>query len=399
MKVLQIHTRYRQPGGEDSVVRAEAALLRAAGHDVMSYEAENPAQSAQAIQALAQAPWNRGAARAMRDLVRHHRPDVAHVHNTWFSLSPAILPAIRDEGVPVVVTLHNYRLLCVNALLLRDGRPCEDCVGTHPWRSVVHGCYRGSRAASVAVAATISLHRRRSTWDDSVDLLLTPTQFTKDRLVSGGLAEHSIRVKPNFVPGPPRRPISPSASRTLAYVGRLSAEKGCATLLSAWEESSLHEQCELVVIGDGPLRAQLENRRVRGVRFEGVLPHDRVLEILEGTRCLVVPSEWYEVQGMVVLEAMALGRPVLASALGGLAETVRPLGEQWLVAAQDVAAWARGLRRLLDDEVVDEAGQRARDVYAEQYCGDVALANLEEAYADARSRFAASGGEVCHPAG
>jgi hypothetical protein len=163
LRVLQVHTHYREEGGEDSVVRAEAELLRSAGHDVVVHQARNPSGALATGASLAMSPWNPLAAREVRRLAERVRPDVAHVHNTWYALSPSVLAALSAAAVPVVMTLHNYRLLCANAQLFRDGRPCEDCVGSHPWHGVRHRCYRGSALASAPAAATIAFNGRRQT--------------------------------------------------------------------------------------------------------------------------------------------------------------------------------------------------------------------------------------------
>ena len=152
MRVLQLHTPYRQPGGEDAVVRAEAEVLRRSGHEVVQYQVQNPPGAAGAIGSLVLSPWNPLQARRVQHLAERIRPDVAHVHNTWYAQSPAVLWALRRSGVPTVMTLHNYRLVCANGQLFRDGAPCEDCVGASPWHGVQHGCYRDSIVLSVPAA-------------------------------------------------------------------------------------------------------------------------------------------------------------------------------------------------------------------------------------------------------
>ncbi|HKQ01822.1 MAG TPA: glycosyltransferase, partial [Actinomycetes bacterium] len=234
MRILQVHTRYRYEGGEDAVARAEAALLTQAGHEVVPYVAENPQGPGPTAAAMLASPWNPAAARKLRSAARRARPDVAHVHNTWFALTPSVVAALDGIGVPVVVTLHNYRLLCANASLFRDGRPCEDCVGTHPWHGVQHRCYRGSAVSSTAVAATISLNRALGTWDRHVRLFLALNDFARDRFVTGGLPPDRVWVKPNSVGDPGRRAGPPSASRTVLFAGRLVPEKGVGVLLDAW---------------------------------------------------------------------------------------------------------------------------------------------------------------------
>jgi glycosyltransferase involved in cell wall biosynthesis len=381
MRILQVHTRYRYGGGEDTVAAAEAALLASAGHEVVPFLAENPRRPLPTAAALLASPWNPAAARRLRAAARRARPDVAHVHNTWFALTPSVLAALDGAGVPVVMTLHNYRLLCVNASLFRDGRPCEDCVGTHPLHGVRHRCYRGSAASSTAAAATIGLNRLVGTWQRHVRLFLTLNDFARRRFVAGGLPEDRIWVKPNFVGDPGRRAMPPSASRTVLFVGRLEPEKGVGELLEAWPAGGAG--LELVVIGDGPLRAGLERRAPPGVRFLGRLAPAAVQEWMLRSRALVFPTRLYEGQPLSVLEAFAAGLPVLASRLGGNAELVGALGERWLVRSQDPAALARGLRALADPGAVDRAGAAARRLHQERFSDRQNLRWLEAAYRQA----------------
>jgi glycosyltransferase involved in cell wall biosynthesis len=382
VRVLQVHNRYRQPGGEDTVVAAERDLLENGGHEVVTYEVENPPDTVGAVRAAARAPWNRQAAHAVRAEVERFRPDIVHVHNTWFALSPAIFPAIGGTGTPVVLTLHNYRLLCANAQLFRGGRPCEDCVGSHPWHGVRHGCYQGSVTASVPAAGTIAVHQRRGTWHSDVLTFLALTPFARSRFIAGGLPAERIRVKPNFVSDLGPRPGPPSDSDTLLYVGRLSSEKGVLVLLEAVRRLT-SRGWRLKVVGDGPLRRQAEALGVPGVEFTGWVPRHEVRSLLLRARALAFPSVWYEGFALAIVEAMAAGLPGVASRLGGTPD-VLGTGAGWLTTPGDVAAWAESLRVLDEDHPVDEAGARGRRRWAQRYSPEVALPQLEDAYDAAR---------------
>jgi glycosyltransferase involved in cell wall biosynthesis len=383
VRILQLHNRYREPGGEDVAVQAEAALLRAAGHEVLQYEVENPAGPVAAVALLAGAPWNPAAARAVARVVHRVRPDVAHVHNTWFALSPAVMRTLHQVGVPVVMTLHNYRLTCANAQLFRDGQPCELCVGGHSWHGVRHRCYRESALLTVPAAATITVHRRLGTWHRDVDLFLAPNAFARALLIRSGLPATRIRVKPNFVqdPGPRLRPAA--ASPTVLFVGRLAYQKGIDMLLEAWRRFG-GSGLELAVVGDGPLHAEFERCPVPGVRFEGRVDAAAVRAHMLASRALVFPSRSYEVQPLVALEALAAGLPVLASDLGGMPELLEPLGPAWLAPPGDPAGWADALGRLSDSEGVQQGSHRARERYEEAFTPAAAIVALEAAYDRAR---------------
>jgi glycosyltransferase involved in cell wall biosynthesis len=387
MRILQVHNRYREPGGEDTVVAAEAELLRAAGHEVVQYQVENPSGWLESAGELALAAWNPVAGRRVRMLADRVRPDVAHVHNTWFALSPSVLRALQQAGVPVVMTLHNYRLFCANAILFRNGEPCELCVGSHPWDGARYRCYRGSAVASLTAAAVMAVNRPSGTWQRHVDLFLSLTEFARKLFIRGGLPEDRVIVKPNSVADPGPRANPPSASRSVLFVGRLSEDKGVLQLLDAWQRASVGG-LELVVVGDGPLRQQIEERATAGVRVVGRLASRQVAELMLASRALAFPSRWYEGQPMVVLEALAAGLPVLASNHGGTEATLRGMGPEWLVEAGDRAAWQLGLTRLSDGSALDEASRRARTMYEEGFTPERSLAGLESAYRHALARSA-----------
>jgi glycosyltransferase involved in cell wall biosynthesis len=388
VRVLQLHTPYRQPGGEDAVVRAEAEVLRRSGHEVVQYQVQNPPGAAGAIGSLVLSPWNPLQARRVQGLAERIRPDVAHVHNTWYAQSPAVLWALRRAGVPTVMTLHNYRLVCANGQLFRDGAPCEDCVGASPWHGVQHGCYRDSMVLSVPAAGTIALHDRLHTWCRTVDRFVVLSEFAAERLVRGGLPPDRIELKPNFVADPGPRACPAAASATVLYVGRLSPEKGVELLVEAWREVG-EGPLELVVVGDGPLRERLARRPVARLRLAGQLPAAEVRRQMLAARALVLPSVWYEGQPVAVLEALAAGLPVLGSGIGGVPELLAPLGRDWLAAPGEVASWVAALRALADPERVEVASARARVLYERSFSAATAARALEDIYeraADHRAR-------------
>ena len=382
MKVLQIHTLYRQPGGEDVVAAHEAAALTDAGHEVITHTAHNPTTPVASAAALVQAPWNARSARRIRRLAQRVAPDVVHIHNTWFELTPSIVHALGTLGLPVVMTLHNYRFVCVNAMLFRDGGPCQTCVGRSPWPGVGYRCYRDSVASSAAVAGTIAVHRGLGTWHRHVRRFLVLNEFARDIFVRSGFPADRMIVKPNATTDPGPRGTHPSASRTVLYVGRVEAVKGITTLVDAWE-AGRPGGFELLVIGDGELREELARRGVPGIRFLGSLPADEVRRRMLRARALLFPTHLYEGQPMVTVEAFSAGLPVVASALGGNREVVGELGDRWLVAPADPRAWAAALARLTDDAAIDEAGTAGRLLFEQRYGGKANVSRLEEAYREA----------------
>ena len=299
----------------------EARVLEERGHQVFTYARQNPQGGAAVLRLVGQAFWNQGAYADLRRLISHARPDVVHLHNTFPLISPAACYAARREGVPVVQTLHNYRLLCANGLFFRRGRPCEDCLHKSvPWPAVIHACYRGSYAASLAAGGTVAVHWAAGTWTTQIDRYIALTEFARQKFIAGGVAADRVAVKPNFVypdPGP-----GTGDGRYALFVGRLSHEKGIQTLLAA--SRRLSGRMLLTIVGDGPLgpvvrRAISENRNIKWL---GQRSPAQVHELLGRATCVIVPSIWYETFGLVVAEAFARGTPVVAARLGALAELV-----------------------------------------------------------------------------
>jgi glycosyltransferase involved in cell wall biosynthesis len=324
MKILLAHNEYQQVGGESQVFAAEGALLEAHDHRVLRYIVHNDQVAEMNPVGLAGATvWNRSNYRELRALIRRERPDVVHFHNTFPLISPSGYYAAKAEGRPVVQSLHNYRLLCPNALFFRDGRACEDCHGKLvPWPGVLHACYRGSRPASGAVAAMLTAHRTLRTWTRMVDVYIALTEFARGKFVQGGLLAEKIVVKPNFLHPDP----NPGERRGgyAVFVGRLSVEKGIDGLLSAWER--LGDRMPLKIVGDGPLAEIVARdiRRLKNVEWLGRRPREQALDLMKGARVLILPSICYENFPLVVAEAFAVGLPIIASDLGSLASLVDP---------------------------------------------------------------------------
>ena len=379
MRILQIHTQYRQRGGEETVVAAEHEMLTAAGHRVETWLAENPDSTPAALRDFALAPWNPLQARRVRRRCRADAPDVAHVHNTWFSASPSVIDAAARAGVPVAMTLHNYRLACANGELLRDGRPCEVCVGRGPWSAVRYGCYRSSRPASVVAAATIAVGRRSGAWTDKVARFGALTRFAAERMVAAGLPPEKVTVLPHVTADAGPRTEPPSRSDTVLSVGRLTRAKGVPALVRAWRARP-PDGLKLRIIGTGPAADEIAALDVPGVELAGWVDKDRVGAEMLTARALVFPSHWYEGMPMTLLEAFSCGLPVLGSDLGSVAEIVGGLGERWLVPPGDERAWGTALAGLCDDGLVDDGGRRARRRYEATHTPAAGVARLERLY-------------------
>jgi glycosyltransferase involved in cell wall biosynthesis len=397
MKILIVHNSYQQPGGEDVVFSQERQLLELAGHQVLTYCRSNweiaGYSALKQLASVGRMVWARDSRREIASLLHKQKPDLVHVHNTFLMVSPSIYSACKEAHVPVVQTLHNYRLLCPAAKFFRRGRVCEECLDHGLWRGVVHGCYRDSRAGTFAVALMLTVHRWLRTWTWGVNCFIALTEFSRKKFIEAGLPGEKIAVKPNFVhPDPGARE---GRGEHVLFVGRLSQEKGAQTLLAAWQR--LQARIPLRIIGDGPDRASLEAHAKQAglsdVRFLGQLPRDEVKAVLKEARCLVFTSEWYETFGMTIIEAFACGVPVICGQLGAAREIVAD-GRTGLHYTQGDAddlcvkvewAWAHS------DEMV-AMGRAARAEYEAQYTAERNYEMLMEIY----ERVSGAKGGVVH---
>ncbi len=388
MRVAMFHTTYAQPGGEDLSVALDIAQLRESGTEVLEYRAANPPRPGiRMAQALWRSNFNRRVYEDVRAFCRRHRPSIAHVQNFWYALSPSVHAACHAEQVPTVQTLRNYRLLCVNALLMRNGQPCEACVGHAPWRGVAYGCYRESRASSLLVARMIVDNRRRRTWLRNVDSFIALTPFARDRFVFGGLPADRIAVRPNSVADPGE---ASAPGYGAVYVGRLSAEKGVDILLNAWQHLP---DVPLTIAGDGPLRDVVIRAvdRLKNVSYSGQATNAECLAAIKRAATLVMASRWYEGFPRVIVEAYATGRPVIAPRLGSMADLVRDGVTGLLFEPGSFADLARCVTTLRENpDLAREMGKAARLDYERRYAPESTRQQLLDIYRGAAARFESS---------
>ncbi len=374
MRVLVVHNHYLQAGGEDTVVQAEKALLEAKGNEVFLFEDTNldldDAPLADKVKAAFNAIYSSAARRRMADAIREFRPDVVHIHNFFNKLSPSVYDACYQAGLPVVQTLHNFRLVCLNAFLYRDGRVCEDCVGRFvPWPGVIHRCYRNSRTASATVAAMLAVHDVKNTWEDRVTRYIALTKFARDKFVAAGFPAEKIVVKPNVVyPAP-----TPGHERGeyALFVGRLSPEKGIDTLLAAWQQ--IGQRLPLHIVGAGPLAKRVESfaKTNPGVTYRGRLPRTEAVELMRTAKVMIFPSVWYEMFSMTAIEALSVGLPVIASNLGSMTELIRHQHNGLHFRPGDAADLVAQVDWTLQHPVeLQRLGRQARADFEEHYAAD-----------------------------
>lgn len=372
-RVLVVHNAYQQRGGEDTVVESEIALLRSHDHAVETYFRSNDDVAGMSSLALArQTLWSDRTPHDLTEVITRFQPDVIHVHNTFPLISPSLYWTADRAGVPVVQTLHNFRLMCLNALFLREGKVCEDCMGHLPWRGVTRACYRGSHVASAALAGMLTLHRGLGTYRHKVACYIALNEFCRSKFIEGGLPAERVVVKPNFVDFVAPEPM---LRADLLFVGRLSVEKGVATLAEAMK---LLPDAQLRVAGDGPEADLLD---LVGVATLGSLPGEAVRQEMHRAVALVVPSIWYENFPRTIVEAFACGLPVISSRIGALADIVRN-GETGLLFEPgnprdlaDKLTWA-----LAHPERMAAMGRNARMQYETEFSADSNYQQLMEIY-------------------
>ncbi|MET0523275.1 MAG: glycosyltransferase [Nocardioides sp.] len=397
MRILVVHGRYRSvaPSGENNVVDRESAALVAAGHDVELFQRDSDDIAdwslARKVTLPVGAVWNEQARREVAARLAANRPDVVHLHNTFPLLSPSVLYACRDAGVPVVATIHNYKLVCASGDLFRDGEPCHDCLGGRTLPAVTHGCYRSSRMATLPVAASLGLHRR--SWRQLVSAYVFISGVQRDLLADLDLPADRVFVKHNFVPDVEALPSV--REHLVAYLGRLDAAKGIPFLMRSWEQFRTdhpRSPLRLVVAGGGPLADDVARWGAGhpSVEVAGQLAPTEAIRLLRRATAVVVPSQWEETFGLVAVEAMAAGVAPIAPARGSFPELL----EDGTTGALYLPGEAAALAAVLAD--VDRRpqeflarGRRARIEYERRFRVGPNIEELLEIYrfACARPRF------------
>lgn len=397
MRVLQLHNHHRTKGGAMEVLAQEADLLTNAGHAVQEYTVQPPEQMGiSAARAGLKAVWNVEASREVAARISGFRPDVVHVHTPFPLLSPAVFRTASRLGVPAVTTLHSFRYSCIAGTCFRDGGVCEDCVGKRlKYPGVVHRCYHDSLGASTALTLSLGLHRQIGTFHH-VAKFMALTEFARKLLVRDGIPAARTLVTPNFVPDPGEPATARPERPYVAYAGRLMRIKGVHTLLDAWAGlGAARDGVRLRIAGDGELRSLVEERADAdaSIEFLGWLEEREVTDLMAGAACVVVPSEWYEGQPLVVLRSLSVGTPVVVSDLENLSTEL--LADDAGVAFR--VGDARSLEQVLGGLLADAPGlaarrSKARASYRRRYSPTVHLQMLEDVYHAVTSPPAAQAG-------
>ncbi|MBF0123316.1 MAG: glycosyltransferase [Candidatus Omnitrophica bacterium] len=382
MKILQIHNQYLFPGGEDSVVNTEAALLREQGHEVVLFCKDNVLIDQRPFMDkvkffCGEFVYSRKIYNELTDLLKKERPDVVHAHNPFYIMTPAAYEACFDQGIPVVQTLHNYRFLCSAATFFREGKVCEECLKGGYWRGVLHRCWRGSFVSSLLLARLLHEYRRRKILD-RISRFIVLSQFSYDKFVEAGWPKDRMVIKPNSF-AIDSRSCEENRQSFVLFAGALQPYKGVTMLVEAWETHL--KGIPLKIIGSGPLEEYVRAHAKGDIEFLGQKTGEDVIWHMHRAALLVVPSEWYENCPRVVIEAYSCRLPVVASRLGALVEMVRD-GETGLLFepgnGADLAEKVRELFSLVDKRRL--FSKQARECFDSSYAPEQDYRRLFEIY-------------------
>ena len=375
MRVLLAHSFYRIPGGEDGYVRQQVELLRER-HTVQLFARHNTELSSglSTVRAMTFSPRARI---GVTSVIANFRPDLIHLHNAYPSLGPSVHLAAERASVPLVMTVHNFRLRCPNGYMFTEGESCRRCEGGAYHNAVVHNCFPG-RGQAAGYAAALWTHRFLLKLDDKVGLYITPSEFVRRRMLEWGFEDSRVKVVRNFT----TVHEDPTETGTYGlYLGRISSEKGIDVLLRSLRAAG---DPPFKIAGDGPILDELRrlaaNLRLGNTEFMGRLAPDGVHEALRGARFVALPSSWDENAPLAALEAMAMGRPLLVTATGGLVELVAN-GEGIACPVGDVEALAGAIRELSqDDDRCRVLGRAALRRARAEFVPATHLERLEAAY-------------------
>ncbi|MDQ0803462.1 glycosyltransferase family 4 protein [Priestia megaterium] len=372
-----MHNYYQQSGGEDKVVDQEMNLLKKNGIEVDLYSIHNDVikeyGTFEKLKTGLETVWSYKEYKRFKNYLIKQKPDIVHSHNFFPLLSPSIYYACNKLNIPVVQTLHNYRLMCPAATFLKEDKICEKCLSASLFNSVKYGCYRGSKIQTVPVVSMIGINKMLGTWKNKVDRYIALTKFAKNKFVSSGIPEEKITVKGNFLQENSNEVLKLSRdSNNLIFVGRLSPEKGIQDLLEAWNLVSKKKNSKLLIIGEGPEKNRLEKLYdSENIVFLGKKNSDEVIRYMKEAKYLIVPSIWYEGFPMTIVEAYSVGTPVISSNIGSLKEVVINGETGFHFNYRNIDNFHQVLERALDYELHDQMKENVLSNYKEKYSEEI----------------------------
>ena len=372
MKILQVHNYYQSSGGEDTVVASEKALLEENGNEVITYSRHNNEiedySLLQKLNLIQNATWSKRSYQDAKKIIQEQKPDICHIHNFFPLISTSIYQACKELSVPVVQTLHNYRLICTNALFLKEGKVCELCLNKSAYTSIKHKCYRGSYLQTFTVARMIEQNKKAKTWETKVDAFLCFTEFAKSKFIQQGIPSEKIHIKSNFVEHPSSELPKPSRDY-FVYVGRLEENKGILLLKKVANKLKL----PIKLIGEGDLDKEFKNEP--NIQLLGKKSHNETLEYIRNAKALLFPPLCYEGMPMTRLEAFARKTPVIASNMGAMQAMIEHNQNGLLFEPNS----AEDLLKCID-EIKPLLSQNAFDTYLSKYSKEANYNTLINTY-------------------
>lgn len=383
MRILIIHNHYLEKGGEDEVVSSEIKMLKDFGHSIIFYERSN--------KEIVKLPffkklyffandiiWSQSVYKEVKEIVKKEKPDIAHIHNIFVSITPSVYDALSEENIPVVQTLHNYRLLCLNGLFYRDNKICQDCVKLNLIPSLIHRCYRKSFFLTLFLKRMLDFHFKKKTFQEKIDTYIVLSEFSKKKFTEADFPKDKIYVKPNFVDLKAEKRTMPG-DYTL-FIGRLINYKGINILITAYQRLKGYQ---LKIIGGGPLFDKLKKKteKMNSIELLGRLSYEQTINYIKICKFLIVPSECYETFGRVIVEAFACGVPVVASNIGAIKEIVADGISGLLFNPGDIDDLSKKIKYLMgNNALIISMGEEARRVYEEKYTSEKNYTILMEIY-------------------
>lgn len=379
MKILQVHNYYQLPGGEDIVVSNEKKLLESFGHTVIQYTRHNSEIENYSLREkfslFKSTYWSKKSFSEISAIIKKEEPDICHVHNYLPLISPSVFYACKENNIPVVQTLHNYRMLCANAYLFRNGSVCEECLGKSLCHSVKYGCYRNSRIQTYVVASSMEKHKQRGTFDNFVDAYICLTEFQRNKMIEGGISELLLQVKSNFIHDDPG--FENNSENFLISAGRLDIQKGTDILIKSIDR--LENDIKIMVAGSGPSEEQVKTHPK--INYAGQLSHNELIQNLKKSYALIFPSVCFEGMPLTIMEAFACGKPVIASRLGAMEELITEGYNGLLFEPGNPEELAQKINRAAKHpEEIKRMGENARKEFEEKYTADMNYKLLIDIY-------------------
>jgi glycosyltransferase involved in cell wall biosynthesis len=401
-RLLSLNSYHYRRGGADVVYFEHDALFRSLGWDTAFFAMHHPMNMASEwesyfvdelqygntyslpakLEMATKVIYSTEARNKLKKLLSRFRPSIAHAHNLYHHISPSVLPLLRQEGIPVVLTAHDLKLCCPSHQMLNSQGLCERCKGGNFLNTVRHRCVHGSLAISTLVAVESAIHRWSGIYRRNLDRIVVPSLFYKAKFEEWGWAPEQLTYIPNFVKVQEFVPTY-QAGKYFVFFGRLATEKGFATLLKA----CLKSQVPLVVVGDGELTGEVEAAVADSkgrIKWLGRRSGQELFDVVANARAIILPSEWYENAPMSILEGYALGKPVIGARIGGIPELVKEGETGFLFTSGDAEALSAVIERVRDlpDDLVAEMGQAARRFIVERFTAELYRERMLTLYAE-----------------